>query len=98
MKPTEVIRIAWEAILKNKVRAFLTMLGIIIGVAAVIMMIAISKGTEATIQEQITASARTCSLSSPASRAGDPEHNKVAADWSSAMQMLSHRACRASRL
>src|ERR1041384_6027367 len=54
MKPTEVIRIAWEAILKNKVRAFLTMLGIIIGVAAVIMMIAISKGTEATIQEQIT--------------------------------------------
>jgi len=54
MKLTEVIRIAWEAIVKNKVRSFLTMLGIIIGVSAVIIMVAISAGTEATIQEQIT--------------------------------------------
>jgi putative ABC transport system permease protein len=54
MKPIEVIRIAWEAIIKNKVRSFLTMLGIIIGVAAVIIMVAISAGTEATISEQIT--------------------------------------------
>ncbi len=54
MKLKEVIRIAWEAILKNKARSFLTMLGIIIGVAAVIIMVAISAGTEATIQEQIT--------------------------------------------
>ena len=54
MKPIEVLRIAWEAIAKNKVRSFLTMLGIIIGVAAVIVMVAISAGTEATIQEQIT--------------------------------------------
>jgi putative ABC transport system permease protein len=54
MKPFEVIRIAWEAITKNAVRSILTMLGIIIGVAAVIIMIAISAGTEATIQDQIT--------------------------------------------
>jgi putative ABC transport system permease protein len=54
MKPREVIRIAWEAITKNAVRSILTMLGIIIGVAAVIIMIAISAGTEATITEQIT--------------------------------------------
>ena len=54
MKPTEALTIAWEAILKNKIRSFLTMLGIIIGVAAVIIMVAISAGTEATIQEQIT--------------------------------------------
>jgi len=54
MKPKEVIRIAWEAITKNSVRSILTMLGIIIGVAAVIIMIAISAGTEATIQDQIT--------------------------------------------
>ena len=54
MKLTEVIRIAWEAIIKNKVRSFLTMLGIIIGVSAVIIMVAISAGTEATISEQIT--------------------------------------------
>ncbi len=54
MKPREVIRIAWEAITKNAVRSILTMLGIIIGVGAVIIMIAISAGTEATITEQIT--------------------------------------------
>jgi putative ABC transport system permease protein len=54
MKFSEAMRIAWEAILKNKIRSFLTMLGIIIGVAAVIIMVAISAGTEATIQEQIT--------------------------------------------
>ena len=54
MKPLEAIRIAWEAIFKNKVRSLLTMLGIIIGVAAVIIMVAISAGTEATIQDQIT--------------------------------------------
>jgi putative ABC transport system permease protein len=54
MQPAEVLRIAWEAIGKNKVRSLLTMLGIIIGVAAVIVMIAISAGTEATISDQIT--------------------------------------------
>jgi len=54
MKLSEAARIAWEAILKNKIRSFLTMLGIIIGVAAVIIMVGISAGTEATIQEQIT--------------------------------------------
>jgi putative ABC transport system permease protein len=54
MNPKEVLRISWEAIGKNKVRSLLTMLGIIIGVAAVIVMIAVSSGTEATIKDQIT--------------------------------------------
>jgi putative ABC transport system permease protein len=54
MKPIKVIRIAWLALLKNKIRSLLTMLGIIIGVAAVIVMIAISAGTEKSIQEAIT--------------------------------------------
>jgi putative ABC transport system permease protein len=54
MKLSEAMRIAWEAILKNKIRSFLTMLGIIIGVAAVIIMVGISAGTEATIRDQIT--------------------------------------------
>jgi putative ABC transport system permease protein len=54
MKIREVARIAWDAILKNKIRSLLTMLGIIIGVAAVIMVISISAGTEATISDQIT--------------------------------------------
>jgi putative ABC transport system permease protein len=53
MKLSEIVRVAWEAITKNKIRSLLTMLGIIIGVAAVIMVVAISAGTEATISEQI---------------------------------------------
>ncbi len=53
ISPLEITRIAWEGIIRNKVRSLLTMLGVIIGVAAVIIMIAISAGTEATIAEQI---------------------------------------------
>ncbi len=53
ISPTEIIRISWEGIVRNKIRSLLTMLGVIIGVAAVIIMIAISAGTEATIAEQI---------------------------------------------
>ena len=47
------MRISWEGILRNKIRSLLTMLGVIIGVAAVIIMIGVSAGTEATIAEQI---------------------------------------------
>jgi putative ABC transport system permease protein len=52
--PSEFLRVAWESIRKNKLRSLLTMLGIIIGVASVIVMIAISAGTEAAIEDQIT--------------------------------------------
>jgi putative ABC transport system permease protein len=54
MSPSEFLRIAWESLIKNKVRSLLTMLGVIIGVAAVIVMVSISAGTEASIEEQIT--------------------------------------------
>jgi putative ABC transport system permease protein len=54
MRVREVVQVAWEAISKNKIRSLLTMLGIIIGVAAVIMVVSISAGTEATISDQIT--------------------------------------------
>ena len=53
MNLSEPIKIAWEGINSNKVRSLLTMLGIIIGVAAVIVMIAVSAGAEATIADQI---------------------------------------------
>ena len=49
----EVIKTAWKSLLSNKLRSLLTMLGVIIGVAAVIVMISISAGTEATIAEAI---------------------------------------------
>jgi len=53
MKFTEMLRVALEGLTTNKVRSLLTMLGVIIGVAAVIIMMAVSAGTEATIAEQI---------------------------------------------
>jgi len=53
MNLSEIMSVAWEGIASNKVRALLTMLGIIIGVAAVIIMVAVSAGTEATIADQI---------------------------------------------
>jgi putative ABC transport system permease protein len=53
MRLSEIFRIAGEGISRNKLRALLTMLGVIIGVAAVIIMIAISAGTEATISDNI---------------------------------------------
>lgn len=54
MKIVNLLRIAWNAIRRNKMRSFLTMLGIIIGVAAVIAMIAIGQGSKQSIQGQIT--------------------------------------------
>ena len=47
------IRIALKALARNKMRAFLTMLGIIIGVGAVIAMVAIGEGAKSTIRAQI---------------------------------------------
>jgi putative ABC transport system permease protein len=47
------LRIAFKALRRNKMRSGLTMLGIIIGVGAVIAMIAIGSGAKARIQEQI---------------------------------------------
>jgi putative ABC transport system permease protein len=46
-------RMGWEALLTNKMRALLTSLGIIFGVAAVISMMAIGKGTEIEIIKQL---------------------------------------------
>lgn len=49
-----LIRIAFKALLRNKLRAFLTMLGIIIGVASVIAMVAIGQGSKQSIQTQLS--------------------------------------------
>lgn len=47
-------RVSWQGIMLNKMRSFLTTLGIIIGVAAVIIMLAVSAGAEAEIEDQIS--------------------------------------------
>jgi putative ABC transport system permease protein len=53
MNTINLFRIAFKALERNKVRAFLTMLGIIIGVGAVIAMIAIGQGSKKSIQDQL---------------------------------------------
>ncbi|MCD6577396.1 MAG: ABC transporter permease [Anaerolineaceae bacterium] len=55
MNFSTTFRVAWEGLTLNKVRSFLTTLGIIIGVSAVIIMMAVSAGAEAAIAEQINA-------------------------------------------
>ncbi|HEY5406714.1 MAG TPA: ABC transporter permease [Ginsengibacter sp.] len=54
MSAVNLLRIAWRALLRNKLRAFLTMLGIIIGVASVITMVAIGEGSKASIRSQLS--------------------------------------------
>ena len=49
-----LIKIAWKAILLNKTRAMLTMLGIIIGVASVIAMLATGEGSKESIKKNIS--------------------------------------------
>ncbi len=48
-----IIRVAFRALVRNKMRAALTMLGIIIGVSAVIAMVSIGQGASASVQAQI---------------------------------------------
>ena len=54
MNFANLIRIALKALSNNKTRGFLTMLGIIIGVAAVITMLAIGQGSKKSIQSEIS--------------------------------------------
>ena len=49
------LRIALKALNRNKMRTMLTMLGMIIGVGAVITMVALGKGAQTTIEEQVKA-------------------------------------------
>ena len=48
-----IIRVAFRALQRNKMRAALTMLGIIIGVSAVVAMVSIGQGAQAAVQAQI---------------------------------------------
>jgi putative ABC transport system permease protein len=51
MNPIAILRVAVRALLRNKMRSFLTTLGIIIGIAAVIAMVAIGEGAKTRVEE-----------------------------------------------
>ncbi len=53
MNILNILRISYRSLGRNKLRSFLTMLGIIIGVAAVIAMLAIGQGASDAVKEQI---------------------------------------------
>ena len=55
MKSSVLVRVAGESIRKNKMRTLLTMLGIVIGVGAVIVMVAVGQGAQRGIANQINA-------------------------------------------
>ena len=53
MKSSVLVRVAGDSIRKNKMRTLLTMLGIVIGVGAVIVMVAVGQGAQQSIANQI---------------------------------------------
>ena len=53
MNYTNLLKISANALLRNKMRSFLTMLGIIIGVASVIAMLGIGQGSKKSIRDQM---------------------------------------------
>jgi len=50
----EILRVSRDSILSNKMRAFLTMLGVVIGVTAVILLVSIGEGTRKYIRDEFT--------------------------------------------
>jgi putative ABC transport system permease protein len=54
MRFLEILRIAFDSLLRQKMRSLLTMLGIIIGVGAVIAMVAIGQGAQTSVEAQIS--------------------------------------------
>ncbi len=76
-------RIALKALNRNKMRTVLTMLGMIIGVGAVITMVALGRGAQATIEEQVkSAGTNTININAgnftPGRRASGPGHVELA--------------------
>ncbi|HEX6558085.1 MAG TPA: ABC transporter permease, partial [Longimicrobiales bacterium] len=49
----EILKVAFGAIRANKMRSLLTMLGIVIGIAAVITMVALGEGAQRSVQERL---------------------------------------------
>ena len=59
MRIAEAWRVALDALRANRLRSVLTMLGVVIGVAAVVALVAIGTGTKQQIEQQVEVSGRT---------------------------------------
>ena len=69
MKQKTLLKLAWQSILKNKMRTLLTMLGIVIGVGAVIVMVAVGQGAQSQIEASISSLGTNLIVISPGSTA-----------------------------
>ena len=49
-----LIKIAYKSLMRNKMRAFLTMLGIVIGISSVITMVGVGESSQASINNQVS--------------------------------------------
>ena len=63
-----IFKVALRALSRNKMRSMLTMLGIIIGVGAVIAMVSIGQGAQSKVQEQIQSMGSNMLIVEPGSR------------------------------
>ena len=66
MTAADGLRVAFRALAANKLRTALTLLGMVIGVAAVITLMSIGAGVQTSIEERIRELERTCYPSAPA--------------------------------
>jgi putative ABC transport system permease protein len=67
VKQQTLLKLAWQSILKNKMRTLLTMLGIVIGVGAVIVMVAVGNGAQAQVEASISSLGTNLIIVSPGS-------------------------------
>src|SRR5574341_804268 len=58
MSPSATAKLAWRALRRNPMRSALTALGIVVGVAAVIAMVAVGNGAKAQVEAQIASLGR----------------------------------------
>src|SRR5688572_4325095 len=49
----EILMVAFDAVVANKLRSLLTMLGVVIGIAAVITMVALGEGAQRTVEARL---------------------------------------------
>ena len=50
----QTLKMSWNAIRSNKLRSFLTMLGIIIGVVALVVLVSIASGATSSVADEIS--------------------------------------------
>src|SRR5689334_17236336 len=66
--PVAILKIAWRALARNKMRSSLTLLGIVIGVGAVITMVSLGQAAQRMVEDQIASVGPNLLFVSPGSR------------------------------